>query len=99
MNTDLSNHLRYIGSIEFQAAHTIWEKYKRSLELSHKELRRLEFVSHFLSEERKVKGKVPNVDFLTQEVGKFLKGEHSNQKDLDIKVFNLLEFEKNDKIV
>lgn len=92
----MSEYLDYIGSVEFQAAYTIWEKYKRSLELGVKDLHRLEVVSYYLSEERKQKGKIPNVDFLTQEVGKFLKGDYNQQTELNRKVQDLIDFKNNE---
>jgi hypothetical protein len=62
-----------MGSMEYQAAYTIWSKYKREKELTNKHLQELVQHSLFLSDERKAKGKTPNKDFLTQEIGKYLK--------------------------
>jgi hypothetical protein len=62
-----------MGSMEYQAASTIWSKYKREKELTNDHLQELVKHSLFLSEERKAKGKTPNKDFLTQEIGKYLK--------------------------
>jgi peroxiredoxin len=62
-----------MGSVEYQAAYTVWSKYKRWKELTGEHLRQLVRHSFILSDERKVKGKVPNKDFLTQEIGKYLK--------------------------
>jgi hypothetical protein len=62
-----------MGSMEYQAAYTIWLKYKREKELTNKHLQELVKHSLFLSDERKAKGKTPNKDFLTQEIGKYLK--------------------------
>ena len=42
----------------------------------------------------KKNGKLPNMDFLTQEVGKFLKLSHNNQDFFEMHVNNLLDFTK-----
>ncbi len=60
-------------TIEFQAAFIIFDKYRRSMELDHTDLKKLVSNSQHISSERRAKGKVPNLDFLTQEVGKQLK--------------------------
>lgn len=90
----LKRFRNYMGSIEWQAAYTIHEKYKRSMDLDHFDLRKLEYASNFISETRKDNGKLPNMDFLTQEVGKFLKGSHNDQENVDLKVNKLLKFKK-----
>lgn len=60
-------------TIEFQAAYTIFDKYRRSKNLDHTDLRNLVSSAQRISTERIAKGKIPNLDFLTQEVGKHLK--------------------------
>lgn len=57
------------GSIEFQAAHIIYEKYKRTLDL---DLNALFRRSKSLAETRRQK-KEPNVDYLTQALSDYVK--------------------------
>lgn len=59
----------YLKSIEGQAVHIIYNKYKRTHEL---DLGLLKNVVLAISEERKKK-KEPNVDFLTQKLSEFVK--------------------------
>lgn len=66
--------LEYMKSIDFQAAYTVYDKNKRLMDLDHRDLLRLELVSYYLSESRKESGKLPNVDYLVQEVGNWLRG-------------------------
>lgn len=89
----LKKFRNYMGSVEWQSAHIIHEKYKRSMDLNHFDLKRLQYASHIISEKRKENDKLPNVDFLTQEVGKFLKDIHNDQKNLELTVNTLLNFE------
>lgn len=66
-------------SPEWKAALTVFEKYKRKMELEYSDLRRLmEFVMNF-SEERKSQGKNVSNDYLIQIASK------------EIKTYNLME--------
>ena len=66
-------HDEYRNSIEFQAAHTIWEKYKRSSSLTFGDFKALQVLSYSISEVRKRNNKKVNLDLLIQELGKTLK--------------------------
>jgi hypothetical protein len=74
----------YRRSVEFQSAYVIYEKYKRKFNLDIKNLRELEMEAYHLSKARKEKGKTPNVDYLSQELSKFLKNKYKEtQKQIE----------------
>jgi hypothetical protein len=83
--------LEYLGTIEFIAAYTIWEKYKRSMELQILDLKKLEMVSFYISQDRKNNNKNPNLDFLIQQIQEYLKGKHKDQNTLQEKISKIYE--------
>lgn len=69
----MNDFLKLCGTNEWIAAYTVYEKYKRSMELEHKDLVVLRKQSMVISAIRRSNDKDPNLDYLTQEIGKFLK--------------------------
>ena len=75
--------LMEMNTIEYQSGSTIYEKYKRSMELTRDDMTRLHDASFIISMLRKQSGKTPNKDFLTQSVGEFLNGKHKEQEKIE----------------
>ena len=91
----MSEHLEYLGSEEFQAAYTIFEKYKRSMDLDISNLRKLDCASYIISRRREEVGKNASLGFLLQEVGKYLKGDCKDQEHLENAVNSLERYRTN----
>lgn len=66
----------YRETIEFQSSHIIYEKYKRKYNLDCKHFREMEMIAYDISKARKERGKVPNIDYLNQELSKFIKTKY-----------------------
>jgi len=65
----------WMNSLEFQAAFVVFDKHKRKLNLSNKDLHNLAIQALSISEARKQNNKTPNLDYLVQELGKQFKNK------------------------
>ena len=83
-NNNMKEHLdklsEYRNSIQFQSSHIIYEKYKRSLNLNIDDFKQLEMVAYDCTKTRLEKGKTPNIDFLNQELSKFIKNKYADER-------------------
>ena len=80
---DFPAFIKEMNTIEYQAGSIIYEKNKRSMELTKDDMSRLVDSSFIISMLRKQAGKTPNKDFLTQSVGEFLNGKHKEQEKIE----------------
>lgn len=83
---DFPPFVKELGSVEYQAGITIFEKYKRKNSLGRRDMDRIINASFLISVMREKQGKMPNKDFLIQMVGQFLNGKHPQQAEIELAI-------------